>query len=629
MKLQKALMKESRLLLKNAGAPLFVLSLAFSVITEFMIFPILSQIWEWTLMTTPEGFISNANILKALLYSPWIIPIGACLIILFGAVTMWQVYATFFALGYIFKGQNFKIIELLRLSAKEAYLAMRPKNWMMFLYILVIIPFANVFQATEMIGAFVVPEYIQDFIDSNPWLLAFYLLLVLFAIYLVRRWFFILPVFILEKKSFKEASKESMARTHKSGTKIAINLGIYTVLEVIRLSVLPFALLLVASGLFLYSVEGMPLSLELTLNISLPFANEFAQQIAGTLVYVSIMCFLFMSYVSVKDDDLDRIIDAMPTLQKEGKRGRSIWRLELLWSLVCMVLIACLYYGSVFLAKFAPNSLLNIYDKTDIVAHKGYSSEAPENTMPAFELADQCKNADMMELDVWNSKDGIPVVVHNATIAAATGIDKPVYECTYDELQKLPAPYGMDAQKFVDARIPSLEEVIAKYAATTPILIEIKGYQKDNALANRIVELMEKYHCTDTSMIHSGDYEALRAVKMLNPDIKCGLIQAIVSGNSFDLPYADFLSVEHTFVNANMISQLHKRGKKLYVWTVNYDESASELAGLDVDGLITDYPDKIAEYVADNNQIVNNLMNAKKSEEEMRDAVSDFEKGEY
>ena len=85
--------------------------------------------------------------------------------------------------------------------------------------------------------------------------------------------------------------------------------------------------------------------------------------------------------------------------------------------------------------------------------------------------------------------------------------------------------------------------------------------------ASIIVALMEKYNCTETSMIHSGDYVALKAVKLCNPDIECGLIQAIVTGNCYDLPYADFLSVEHSFVTEKMIDQLHFRGKKIYVWT--------------------------------------------------------------
>jgi len=230
-----------------------------------------------------------------------------------------------------------------------------------------------------------------------------------------------------------------------------------------------------------------------------------------------------------------------------------------------------------------------------IVAHKGYSSKAPENTMDAFELADQTENANLIELDVWSTKDGIPVVVHNESIKAATGVDAFVYDYTYEELRQMPAPYSMSAEDFPDARIPSLEDVIATYADTTPLLIEIKGYKKDEELPAKIVALMEKYNCIDRSMIHSGDYAALRAVKLCNPNIKCGLIQAIVTGDCYDLPYVDFLSVEHSFVTTQMVNQLHNRGKKIYVWTVNRNDYISKLKALNVDGYITDYPDAIAD----------------------------------
>ena len=264
-----------------------------------------------------------------------------------------------------------------------------------------------------------------------------------------------------------------------------------------------------------------------------------------------------------------------------------------------------------------------------IVAHKGYSSQAPENTMDAFSLADRSENVNYIELDVWTSKDGIPVVIHNESIKAATGIEGNIFDFTYEELQEFPAVYLMTKEKFPDARIPSLEEVIAAYAATTPLLIEIKGYPKDPELPAKVVALMEQYQCTDTSMVQSGDYAVLRAVKLCNPTIRCGLIQAIVTGDCYDLPYVDFLSVEHSFVTSQMIDQLHRRGKQLFVWTVNYEESVSKLLTLGIDGVITDYPDKIADSLNLTGISLEEITNNMQINNDSSKANKEFEEGGY
>lgn len=211
---------------------------------------------------------------------------------------------------------------------------------------------------------------------------------------------------------------------------------------------------------------------------------------------------------------------------------------------------------------------------------------------------------------MWSAKDGVPVVLHNETIKAATGLDGNVYDYTSHELHQIQAPYNSDPAEFRGAYIPTLEEVLATYADTTPILIEIKGYDQDSELSAKIVGLMDKYNCTNTCMIHSQNYQALRAVKKIDDSIQCGLIMAFVAGNCYDLPYVDFFSVEHTFLTQGMVNQLHLRGKRIYVWTVNNTDTASDLRTMAVDGIITDYPDDMASREFNINDTIDSLVDS-------------------
>lgn len=362
---------------------------------------------------------------------------------------------------------------------------------------------------------------------------------------------------------------------------------------------------------------------------------EIAKNITSSLVEMSIICFLLELYYSkLSEKGLAEESEIILPKLENTKPGRiSFASLIKICILVYALALAVFYTGVVAFAQNNNDFILEIFGKTDIIAHKGYSSKAPENTMPAFELADKCKQVDYIELDVWSTKDGIPVVIHNSSIHDATGIDKYVYECTYEELQKSPAPYSMSAEEFKDARIPGLEEVIKKYAGSTPLLIEIKGYEQDPQLPAKIVSLMKKYNCEYTSMIHSGSYKALEAVKKIDSNIYCGLILAVVTGNFYDLPYADFFSIEHTFVNRSIAANLSKRGKEIYAWTVNYSESADALKFSGVNGLITDYPENISHYYTDKNNLISNVIENKLdkffNEDRAKTAESNYDSGQY
>lgn len=590
-------MKESRKLLNKAGLPLFCVVIAFSVLKEYVISPIISEIWKLSLMTTPDGFISNANLGRTLIRSPWIIVIGFFLLGIFLLFTMWQVTSVVLGVAYVYEGKIPKIKDLLVISAKELFAGARFKNSMLLVYTVIILPFTNLFQASEMISAFIIPEYIKDYIDAKLTLYILYWIVFLVAIYFAIRLVYILPAFFLKKHDFKAASAECFEYSLIKAFVINIRIGIYGFIESVRLAILPFALVVLACvGIYVLE-SNQPFATIIYASLPLPMSKSFLTTFCGVMVYLSSMCYVIRDYYQACEKNGTMSDIKLPELPSEAKRYISGRMIDIAVTFLGTTFIVIIYVLAVWLAKRDPQFLDVIINNPEVVAHKGYSSIAPENTMDAFELADKTENANYIELDVWSSKDGVPVVLHNETITAATGLLGPVYDYTYEELCDIPAPYSKNPEEYPNARIPSLEEVIATYADTTPLIIEIKGYKKDDQLPAKIVALMEKYNITDTSMIHSGDYGALKAVKLINPNIKCGLILAIVTGDCYDLPYADFFSVEHTFVTSNMVDQLHKRDKEIYVWTVNYKESVDSLKSVIIDGYITDYPDDIAKDV--------------------------------
>lgn len=625
--------KEARRLYKEIGVTLILFLILFGLARDYLFIPLLGKIWGLALITTPEGFICNANLVDTLLKSPWIVLIGFILVIIYAMISMWQVSAIILGISYAYRGKSIKLLDLFKISFMQIDNRVNKDNWMLLVYSLIIVPFANVYQTNDVISSFILPEYIQDFINEKTVLFILFIVGMALIVYLALRWFYLLPAFILKKKDFKEAKEESDTLTKDCWFKTGVNVSLYSVIEFIRLSILPMVLILLPIYICYSATRELKFATHLNNIIGIDLGLEVVKCFTGTLVQISSICFMVKLYFTrLREEGISTEIE-LPELESENKRKVPLIRFLVICSIAYSLVIAGTYLATVNIAQTDSNVILELFGRTEIIAHKGYSSKAPENTMPAFELADKCEAVTYIELDVWTSKDGVPVVIHNSNIKDATGIDKEIYECTVEELRNTPAPYSMDKEKFPNAYIPTLEEVIEKYADSTPLLIEIKGFKQDPKLPEKIVELMKKYDCEYTSLIQSGDYGALEEVKHIDPRIQCGLILAMVTGNYYDIPYADFFSIEHTFVNQNTNALLHRRGKEVYAWTVNYSESADELRFSGVDGIITDVPEEISEYVSDSNNMITEVISKKISNifdgSAIDEALTNFVEGTY
>mgnify|MGYP000491330594 FL=1 len=109
-------------------------------------------------------------------------------------------------------------------------------------------------------------------------------------------------------------------------------------------------------------------------------------------------------------------------------------------------------------------------------------------------------------------------------------------------------------------------------------------------------------------VITSQSYETLHKVKALAPEYPTGYILALGVGNYYDLPDADFFSVETTFITSGMVNAVHLRGKTVSAWTIDREKVATHMLELGVDDLITDKPDMVQDLLARNQQVDDSLI---------------------
>jgi glycerophosphoryl diester phosphodiesterase len=223
-----------------------------------------------------------------------------------------------------------------------------------------------------------------------------------------------------------------------------------------------------------------------------------------------------------------------------------------------------------------------------VTAHRGASSQAPENTLAAFRAAMDA-HADYSELDVQRTRDGQVVVLHDRDLMRMAGDPRRIGELTMTDLAGIDigAKYGT---AFRGEHVPSLESVIDLVRGRMKLNVELKYNAPDPGLAAAVVDILRRRDFLEHVVITSLDAAALRQVKAIEPRLKTGLI---VTGALGDVAHADadFLSLNSARATPSMIHRAHAVGKQVHVWTVNRTEVMLRLIERGVDNIITNYPE--------------------------------------
>ena len=242
------------------------------------------------------------------------------------------------------------------------------------------------------------------------------------------------------------------------------------------------------------------------------------------------------------------------------------------------------------IATFIGFSLLDdirIADDAQIIAHRGASGAAPENTMAAIRRAID-DGADWIEIDVQETADGEVVVVHDSDFMKLAGVDLRVWETTMEQLAEIDIGRWF-APEFAGERVPALVDVLAMVKGRSGLIVELKYYGHDQQLEQRVIDLIEAAGMQDDTMIMSLEYAGIQKVRALRPDWRIGLLSARAIGDLTRLD-ADFLAVNMALARPALVKTAHAAGKELLVWTVNDALSMSQMLSLGVDGIITDEP---------------------------------------
>lgn len=240
------------------------------------------------------------------------------------------------------------------------------------------------------------------------------------------------------------------------------------------------------------------------------------------------------------------------------------------------------------------------------IAHRGASRVAPENTLAAFHTA-LALGADGVELDVRLSVDGVPVVIHDATVDATTDGTGRVDALTLAQLKQLDAGSSF-RPTFAGERIPTLAETLEALGDSLLFNIELKGGDPfDHGLEQRVVDLIEGSSAEGQVLLSSFSPFALRRIQQRNPHIPTGLLYTcsrwrlvVRLAHAVMLRPAAALHPCHAIVNPDLIAWARARSMRVHVWTTDDVADLRRLISWGVDGIITNAPDRLRELLETN-----------------------------
>lgn len=234
--------------------------------------------------------------------------------------------------------------------------------------------------------------------------------------------------------------------------------------------------------------------------------------------------------------------------------------------------------------------------KVEIIGHRGASFDAPENTLASINLAWK-QNADAVEFDVWQSREGEIVVFHDANTKRICGLDKPVFEQSLEELQRLDVGRWKSIE-FAGERIPTLGEVLATVPSGKRALIEVKCGSEAVPELVRVLKT-SKLAPTQTVVI-SFSTAVVAAIKQVCSEITTYWVVnltgekktaegLIATANEIKADGLDF-SATPQVLDSTFGSKVFDAGLRLCVWTVDTVDLAQTMIAAGVESLTTNRP---------------------------------------
>ena len=555
---------------------------AVNVLSFVVLTPLITLVLGWLILASGHKALTDEDILFFILS-----PTGLIVALLAGAlyitVTIFQQAAMISAGRFVTRGSAVNLAGIGRLLLVKFLPLFRLALQMIGRTVLIATPFLSI---CALIYYFNLTEFdINYYLSDRPavfWWAGGLIVLVLsiMASVLLRvfsGWILALPLLLINNESPARSLHKSRIASVSKRIPIALILLFLVLLNTGLLGLTSLLTDIATNGAVAFAGESLQIMAYLLggLMIGWLVANvaiAFFINSALALVILS----MFTRLIGFKSDkNLDKKAHS-------GGAGRR-WHIPTA-GLAALALIFSLTAG---IAIRLTMNKLSVTDHTMVIAHRGASADAPENSLAAIELAIN-EGADWVEIDVQETREGEVVVIHDSDLKKIGGSVLKVFDASLFELQSVDIGSWVDVS-FSDQRVPTLQQVLALCKDRINILIELKYYGQEKHLEELVATLVEAVDMQDQIAVMSLSYPGIQKMKSIRPDWMVGLLSSVAIGDITQLN-ADFFAINASFAKRRFIQHAHSRDQKVLVWTINDPISMSAMMSKGVDGIITDKP---------------------------------------
>lgn len=539
-----------------------------------------TRLFSFAIKKAGYSYLTARNLLGFFLH-PWSILIVLFIVLFLVLYALFEVCVLFAAFQASEHGERLKLRHLAIRGLKNLY-GMIKRNEFSCMALTIFFVLASgmcyLYPAAERIKAI---KDVMKNLEALPFVfygirMGFYLVI----IYNIPK-LFIIPFIILDKKKWSEAKTYSTLFWKKHPIFLTVSFFLICLfINFISKLVLYIGTLISAWLISSFVDKSIQLAMVLTVFDWLQLVEMILESIGVSLIGMAVLIGIYYQYRDESKMEPEQIGDLEEPEQLKSDRFTA----KILAGVVGGFFIFFLYdviSNGVYYAK-------EIFPEIQITAHRGSSKEAPENTMPAFELA-ITQMADYIELDVQKTRDGEMIILHDKNFKRTTGINLSPWNIDYKAVLSMDAGSYM-GEEFAGTKIPTLEEVIELCQGSTMLNIELKNNGHEDNLVEDVIALIEKYNFENQCVLTSASLMYLKQVKERNPNLETGYILSTAYGSFYDNDAVDFFSVSSGLLNEKIVELIHESGHEVHAWTVNSKTELERMKLLGVDNVITDYP---------------------------------------
>ena len=550
----------------------------------FFILPIVTFLFQLSISLSGRTYITNEALL-GYITSPMTILLFMVLALIIAIYVLFELFGLFELYQASLKDENITLTQLVRRAITKGISVLKTHPVILitraFIFIVVV-------ESIQLLG-FIQTQNLPVFFEQAASIKVIYQ-----GIWIISILMFILFIetfFIIPALGFNASLKTARQLLRKQRIKIGLSvLSINLLISIVIL--MTNAFILFSIGVFVGITKGEVYITSTVLSLFYVLYSFIT--FLSTLVIIPVnFSYVVAKYHTVGGYELTTNLDikqAFKISNRWVKRGIGL-----------VMLLFLVFNIQTFIHLLNQDrSQIELFNRPMVIAHRGASGDAPENTIAALELA-LFQNSDAIEIDIRLSSDDVPVLFHDKTINRTTsGSGTRIESLTLQEIKQLDAGLWF-SNDYRYEEIPTLYEALAYLKGSTTVYIELKSLSQ--TLEDKTIDIIYELDMVDEVVIQSFNQTQLKNIKAKsNGDLKTLLLMPLFYGNInqiFNDDAFDYYGFSVSMVKSNpqYIDQAHELGKRIYVWTVNDVESMRIVSNYDVDGIITDYPLKALDVV--------------------------------